>query len=84
MAIDKIWDTYDLDHSGTLDINECKKFVEDTFGKLGSGCKYSTFGDELFNYVFAKHDKDDSGEIEREEMFELIKSILRIANEKSQ
>ena len=65
MAIEKIWDVYDLDKSGSLDIDECRKFVEDTFGDLGSGSKYSKDGNEMFNHVFAQQDKDDSGLIEK-------------------
>lgn len=34
----------------------------------------------MFNHVFAQQDKDDSGLIEKYEMFDFIKTILKLAN----
>ena len=68
-----MWDKYDVDGSGDLDKVECKKFVLDNMGNLGSG---EAISDEAFNKVFNTFDADCSGTVERSEMVLFVKQLL--------
>jgi len=71
--VDVIWDIYDTDKSGALDKHQTSKFVKDTLRNLRPNEKFS---DEIFGEVFTKFDKDQSGHVERGEMFAFIKHVL--------
>lgn len=72
-VIDQIWDTYDVDESGSLDKEETRRFVQDTLGKLGSDDEFS---EEAFDQVFLTFDTDESGFVEKDEMVFFIMQLL--------
>mmetsp|Transcript_22244 Transcript_22244/g.29775 ORF Transcript_22244/g.29775 Transcript_22244/m.29775 type:complete len:89 (+) Transcript_22244:1638-1904(+) len=66
-----IWKKYD-DGNGTLDKDELKNFVQDTFADFTDGAEFS---EQYFNTCFQEIDEDGSGAIDKEEMMIFIKKI---------
>lgn len=51
-------------------------FVKDTLSSLDDG----DCSDDTFNKVFAGFDKDGSGEVDKEEMYEFMRQLLFAKN----
>ena len=62
-----------MDNNGRLDRNETRKFVKDIFGNIGQS---EDFTDENYELVFSAFDKDNSGTVEKGEMYVFIKQLL--------
>ena len=71
--VDDIWELYDTDQSGVLNKSQTKNFVIDTLKNLRPDDKFS---DEAFSDVFKSFDRDNSGNVEKKEMFYFIKHIM--------
>ena len=67
--IDALWDKYDVNGSGVLEKSECRKFIEETLGKIGG----DAFDDEQFDDIYGIIDEDGNGTIDRTEMNVFIK-----------
>ena len=64
-SIESIWLLYDQDHSGYLDKDETKKFVQNILNNAGENNKYS---ESNFEKCFKEFDMDGSGTISKDEM----------------
>lgn len=81
--VDHIWASYDKDQSGTLDLEETKKFMEDYLQSIGmadyedaeKGTDLEVNNEEVITHMFRQCDKDGSGEIDKKEMIKLIKGF---------
>jgi hypothetical protein len=71
--VDDIWELYDTDLSGVLNKEQTRNFVIDTLKQLRPEDKFS---DDAFAEVFKSFDKDNSGNVEKKEMFYFIKHIM--------
>ena len=69
--MDEIWEVFDADNSGQLDLEETKKFVRST---LGANSQHQ-MKDEEVEQVFKEFDDDNSGLIDRHEMISFIKKL---------
>lgn len=73
MIVDEIWNNYDFDHSGTLEEDEMRKFIQDLMPEMSSGFK---FCECAFQKIFKEFDDDGSGAVRKSEMTLFIKRIL--------
>ena len=71
-TVDQIWDVYDADGNGLMDFEETKVFLNDYMEKFGTGEKLSKC--EL-KILFKEIDDDGSGELDKEEIIELLKAV---------
>lgn len=69
-TVDQIWDKYDLDRNGTLDITEARLFIKDTLGALK---KKNQKIENFVSSVFVQIDKNRSGSITKYEMTLFLK-----------
>ena len=60
-CVDEIWTHYDTDGNGTLDKEECKKFIMSAVEEMGVGPDNEVFTDKDFEECFSKVDADGSG-----------------------
>lgn len=89
--MDQIWKVYDTDCSGTLDLEETKKFMKDYLKDVGMDLggdddeededSYDSDAEPgtnaIITQMFRECDKDGSGEIDKSEMIKLIKGITQ-------
>ena len=79
-VVDQIWDKYDADKDGELNKEETKKFLQGTVGNMGFGDEFSMRTISMnSNDVFATFDKDNSGNVEKNEMASFVKQLLVVA-----
>lgn len=55
VVIDKIWATYDIDNSGSLDKQEFMMFMRDTLALIPSS-KNAVFSQDAFEDIFTTYD----------------------------
>lgn len=70
--MDEIWDQYDTDNSGSLDMDEAKRFLKNTLTEFYDD---SDFSDGDFEAAFHEFDADGSGTIEKNEMAIFVKRM---------
>jgi Ca2+-binding EF-hand superfamily protein len=70
--LDVIWERYDLDGNGHLDIKEAKEFIQE-FLKMGKDAQNMT--EEKYNAIFALIDQNNDGKIDKEEMKIFMKAV---------
>ena len=73
VCVDEIFEHYDDDKNGTLDKEECKKFIMSAIEEMGVGPDNEVFNENDFEECFKKVDVDGSGTIDKDEMFKFIK-----------
>ena len=73
VVIDEIWDSYDIDHSGSLDKNEVRNFILEYMQFL---TKDFVFSEEEFDKIFNEIDLDKSGSVEKNEMALFIYKMI--------
>ena len=74
----KVWEVYDFDGNGVLDKEETRSFIRDYMTSIN---RANYFSDLSFDNLFEAHfDDDNSGEIDQDEMVELIKIICNNIN----
>lgn len=73
MIVNEIWDIYDTDGSGHLDMQEMKVFFEDFMPSMKHDFAIS---DEDFVKIFEDFDEDMNGTIQKREMVVFIKRLL--------
>lgn len=71
-CVELIWDDYDKDGNGVLDIDECKDFLMSAISEIGES---KDFLNKDFEKCFKMVDTDGSGNIDKEEMFQFIKIV---------
>ena len=71
-TVDQIWDVYDADGNGLMDFEETKVFLNDYMEKFGTGEKLSN---RELKILFKEIDDDGSGELDKEEIIELLKAV---------
>ena len=70
--VDELWDKFDVDKNGFLDDVEVKKLVEDLlFKQMGIEMSH-----EKFEMAFTILDKDKSGSIQKDELFDFYMKLL--------
>ena len=69
-AVDKIFEGYDKDNSGTLDTTEAAAFVKDLFSHMGKD-----INSEGAKYAVQLIDDNSDGHITKDELKELLKSV---------
>ena len=67
-VIDNIWDKYDEDGNGSLDLDETRVFVQDILKDLGDE-DGNIFDEQVYRAMFNSFDEDDSGSLEKPELF---------------
>lgn len=72
-AINGIFDKYDTDRSGTLEVGEIEKLITDVFKSLGKAKNANQ--DDVSNFV-AAIDRNGDGKIAKEEFFSVLKSFI--------
>ena len=73
MFIEQVWNNYDDDNSGHLDLEETQQFIMDNIGKLSNEFQ---FNKEDITLIFQKFDNDGSGTIDKQEMIEFINMLI--------
>jgi Ca2+-binding EF-hand superfamily protein len=76
-VIDNIWEKYDTDGNGTLDIDEARFFVKDILKDLGDD-DGNVFQEEVYLAMFKSFDDDDSGTLEKDELHAFIKQLIDV------
>jgi hypothetical protein len=71
MVIDQIWEKYDADNSGSLDMDESRAFVQDILSDVGGD-----FSEPVFQAMFKSFDEDRSGTLEKEEILNFILKLI--------
>lgn len=72
--INRNWSNYDKDNSGTLDIEESRKFCMDLCEKIPG----TIFNNKDFESLFKFFDTDNSGTLEKMEVANLLKRLLKL------
>lgn len=72
-AIDMIFSKYDTDKSNTLDFQEVKQIVVDTFKSSGDTRRIT---DEDVRKFVGEVDEDSDGKITRQELYAIFKKII--------
>lgn len=73
LAINGIFDKYDSDRSGTLEIEEIEKLITDVFKSLGKAKNANQ--EDVRNFISAI-DRNGDGKIGKEELFIVLKSFI--------
>lgn len=73
-VIDSVWNKFDTDGNGVLDIKEAKKFVDTVLRNL---CPDGRYDIQEFNSWFSQIDKDQSGSLDKEEFCKFITRVAR-------
>ena len=71
MVIDNIWEKYDTDNSGSLDMDQSRTFVKDILKDVGGD-----FSEPVFQAMFKSFDEDRSGTLEKEEILTFITKLI--------
>lgn len=71
MVIDSIWDKYDTDNSGSLDMDQSRTFVQDILKDVGGD-----FSEPVFQAMFQSFDEDKSGTLEKSEIMTFITRMI--------
>lgn len=71
--IEELWDMYDDDGNGELDLNETRQFLKDALGAMNHS---SCFNEKAFLNMFRMFDTDGNGMIDKYEMRQFIKKII--------
>lgn len=79
--IDSLWVFYDRDRSGELDFQESKEFLKDLVMQLELQTEIT---DHFFKDMFILFDSDNNQNLDRNEMFYFICSLLGILDESNQ
>ena len=74
-VIDNIWEKYDTDGNGSLDIDEARHFVKDILKDLGDE-DGNVFSEDVYRAMFITFDEDDSGSLEKPELYLFIKNMI--------
>jgi Ca2+-binding EF-hand superfamily protein len=74
-VIDSIWEKYDDDGNGSLDIDEARHFVKDILKDLGDE-EGNVFEEDVFRSMFITFDEDNSGSLEKPELYKFIKKLI--------
>jgi Ca2+-binding EF-hand superfamily protein len=72
--IKNVWQNYDKNNSGTLDLEEARAFIKDLTEKVPG----SMFSNKDFELLFAEFDKDKSGCLEKTEAAAFTKRLLKV------
>ena len=76
-VVENVWNKYDADGSGQLDRAEATMFVMDSLTQMNSDkSEQYEFREADFEVFFRELDKDNSGTIEKEEMFVFIQRVI--------
>ena len=67
-VIDNIWEKYDADGNGSLDMDEARIFVQDILKDLGDE-DGNIFDESVYRAMFKTFDEDDSGSLEKPELY---------------
>ena len=70
--INIIWEKYDTDKNGSLDRDETKKFMVESFNELGQEIEWTQ---QIFNEAFDELDTNKNGTIEKDEVFTFFKEL---------
>lgn len=71
--MDNLWDEYDADGNGTLDIDETRNFIKSIMLQVPGAQEFS---EEAFSELFAEFDEDGSGTIEKPELVQFLKKLV--------
>lgn len=76
-VVENVWNKYDADGSGQLDRAEATAFVMDSLTQMNTDKQEQyEFREGDFEVFFRELDKDNSGTIEKEEMFVFIQRVI--------
>jgi Ca2+-binding EF-hand superfamily protein len=73
LAIDSIFKKYDVDNSGTLDTQEVKSVISDSFKNMNNN--RSVTDDDVKKFLGAV-DQNSDGKINKQELFSIFKRII--------
>jgi Ca2+-binding EF-hand superfamily protein len=76
-VIDNIWQRYDTDGNGSLDLDEARFFVKDILKGLGDDDE-NLFSEKVYLAMFKSFDEDMSGTLEKEELHGFIKKLIDV------
>lgn len=76
-TVNQIWEVYDDDGNGVLDKEETRSFLQDYLKMMG-GSVESEFDERKFEEIYAQLDADKSGEMDKDEMINLLFIINNI------
>lgn len=72
-AVNAVFDAYDKDKSGTLEIDEVKSLINDALKHMGQNREVTKA--EVDQFVAAV-DKNSDGKIAKPELFEIFKKVI--------
>ena len=78
-CVEEIWGEYDKDRSGTLDREECQRFIMTTMSECMGPAAVQGFSVDDFNQAFDKFDLDGNGTIEKDEMVTFIRKVAGLS-----
>lgn len=73
LAVNLIWLKYDEDKSGDLDYDEALGFIKEVMNTMNPDL---IIQEEIFREFFNKHDVDGGGSLDKDEMTEMIMTLL--------
>ena len=78
-VVEEVWQKYDVDGNGVLDILESKKFINEVILQQEGGQEMiDTIIDEsVYKMTMAKIDSNQNGVIEKEELKAFIKGLIQ-------
>ena len=71
LVVDAIWVKYDVNKSGSLDMDESREFVKDILKDVGGD-----FSEAVFQAMFKSFDEDQSGTLEKGEIMTFITRLF--------
>ena len=72
-AVNAVFDAYDKDKSGTLEVNEVRNLINDALKHMGQNREVTKAEVEQF---VAAVDKNSDGKIAKPELFEIFKKVI--------
>ncbi len=72
-AVNAVFDAYDKDKSGTLEVNEVRSLINDALKHMGQNREVTKAEVEQF---VAAVDKNSDGKIAKPELFEIFKKVI--------
>jgi Ca2+-binding EF-hand superfamily protein len=72
-AVNAVFDAYDKDKSGTLEVNEVRLLINDALKHMGQNREVTKAEVEQF---VAAVDKNSDGKIAKPELFEIFKKVI--------
>ena len=74
-CVDDIWGEYDTDGNGSLDREECRRFIMQTIKEFAGETAIENFSHEDFEFTFRLFDTDRNGTIDKSEMVRFIRKV---------